>query len=132
MIELPASWRVLLVQSLDEFCADLDDTDDTDAIAESVIEIIEDTAAEVSSIDAEDLLPSIEAELEDHDSLAEALSERFQEDDDDFDWTGELIVRQLEKVVELEYADHGGADGDVGFFEDETGAEFVGEDEDDF
>lgn len=119
MIELPQQWRVLLVQSLDEYLGDLDDTDDTDAITEQVTECIEDAATEVAGVEAEDLLSKFEAELTDASSLAGALSEAI-ESDFDFDYTGEAIVAAIEQLVEIEYLESDDDHDDAGLFGDEN------------
>jgi len=112
MIELPQRWRALLVQSLDEYLGELDDTDDTDAITEVVTERIEDVATEVNGVEAEDLLSQFESQLANSSSLAGALSDVIDADAD-FDYTGEAIVSAIEQLCEIEYmesdADHDAA-----------------------
>jgi hypothetical protein len=127
MIELPQRWRVLLVQSLDEYFDDLDDTDDTDAITEVVTERIEDAATEVSGVEAEDLLSQFEAQLDGASSLAGALSDLIDADSD-FDYTGEAIAAAIEQLCEIEYLEADADRDDAGFFG--SGDEYDGDDDD--
>ena len=117
MIELPQQWRTLLVQSLDEYLTELDDTDDTDAITEQATELMQDAAAEVAGVEAEDLVAQLEAELDGSSSLAGALAEVIEEDFD-FDYTGEAIVLAIEQLCEIEYLDADDQHDDAGFFGD--------------
>lgn len=117
MIELPQQWRTLLVQSLDEYLTELDDTDDTDAITEQATELMQEAAAEVAGVEAEDLVAQLEAELDGSSSLAGALAEAI-EDDFDFDYTGEAIVVAIEQLCEIEYLDSDDQHDDAGFFGD--------------
>ena len=117
MIELPQQWRTLLVQSLDEYLTELDDTDDTDAITEQATELMQDAAAEVAGVESEDLVAQLEAELDGSSSLAGALAEAI-EDDFDFDFTGEAIVLAIEQLCEIEYLDSDDQHDDAGFFGD--------------
>lgn len=117
MIELPQQWRTLLVQSLDEYLTELDDTDDTDAITEQATELMQDAAAEVAGVESEDLVAQLEAELDGSSSLAGALAEAI-EDDFDFDYTGEAIVLAIEQLCEIEYLDSDDQHDDAGFFGD--------------
>lgn len=126
MIELPQQWRTLLVQALDEYLGELDDIDDTDAITEVVAEKIEDVAAEVSGVDAEDLLSQLEAQLDDSSSLAGALAELI-ESDFDFDYTGEALVAAIEQLCEIEYIEADEDHDSAGLF---GGEDFEDEDED--
>jgi len=117
MIELPQQWRVLLVQSLDEYLGELDDTDDTDAITEHATECMQEAAVEVGGIEAEDLLAQLEAQLDESTSLAGALAEMI-EDDFDFDYTGEAIISAVEPLCEIEYLDADDDHDDAGLFGD--------------
>lgn len=128
MIELPQQWRVLLVQSLDEYLDELDDTDDTDAIAEVITERIEDCAAEVAGIDAEDLVSKLEAELDETPNLAGALTD-VMDSDFDFDFTGESIVSAIEQLCEIEYLESDAEHDDAGLFG--SGDGFDDDDDDD-
>jgi len=126
MIVLPQQWRVLLVQSLDEYLGELDDTDDTDAITEHATECIQEAAAEVGGIEAEELLSQLEAQLDEATSLAGALAEMIEEDFD-FDYTGEALVAAIEQLCEIEYLDADDDHDDAGLFGDAE--EFDDEDE---
>jgi len=117
MIELPQQWRVHLVQSLDEYLGELDDTDDTDAITEHATECMQEAAVEVGGIEAEDLLAQLEAQLDESTSLAGALAEMI-EDDFDFDYTGEAIISAVEQLCEIEYLDADDDHDDAGLFGD--------------
>lgn len=127
MIELPQQWRVFLVQSLDEFLGELDDTDDTDAITEVVTERIEDVATEVNGVEAEDLLSQFEAQLANSSSLAGALSDVI-DSDADFDFTGEAIVSTIEQLCEIEYIQSDVEHDTAGLFG--SGEDFDNDDDD--
>lgn len=121
MLELPQSMRELLVEHLDDYCEKLDDTSDTDAIAEAVVEAIEAVGQEVTSINAEEIVSQLEASGELDASLVEVLEDAFASSSG-FDYSGEEIVTLIEKLCEIEWMDAEEED-DAGFFGTEVESE---------
>ena len=115
MVELPFSLRSLLVQSLDEYCERLDTDTDADVIAEAAVEHIETMAEEFSSVDAEDIVPELEATMEKTKSLVIGLSDYF-EANPDVELSGEEILQQIERLCEVEWINPDGDEEDLGFF----------------
>lgn len=101
MVELPQTMRDLFVDQLDEYCETLDDTSDTEAIAEHIVELLETLAAETGGVE-DDLVGQLEASGELEASLLEVLQDAF-ESDPDFEYTGEEIVSLIEKLCEIEW-----------------------------
>ena len=81
MVELPYSLRVLLVEAINEYCERMDPGTDSDVTAEAVVEQLETVAEEISSVDAEDIIPSLEATMENGHSLVIALSDHLEATD---------------------------------------------------
>ncbi len=118
MVELPFSLRSLLVQALDEYCERMDSDTDADVIAEAVVEQFETVAEEFSSVDAEDIIPNLEATMEGNHSLVIALSDHF-EAHPDAELNGEEFLQQVEKLCEIEWTNPDGEEEDLGFFGNE-------------
>jgi len=114
MLELPHSMRDLLVEQLDDYCEKLDDTSDTDAIAEAIVEMIEAVGQEVTAIEAEEIVSQLEASGELDASLVEVLEEAFATNSG-FDYTGDEIVTLIAKLCEIDWLDADEED-DAGFF----------------
>lgn len=114
MIELPHTWRVLLVESLNDYCDSIDDTSTADDIAEAVIEQMEAVAAEVTGVEAEGVVGDLEDSMEEDDGLVEALGSRLRDLDE---LTGEQLVSTVEAVCEIEYLDADADDEAAGFFD---------------
>jgi capsid protein len=124
MMELPSSMRELLVEQLNEFCENLDDTSDTSAIAEQVVELIEQVTHEVPGVSSADIISRLESSGEMDASLSEVLEDTF-DSAASFDYTGEELVTLLEKLCEIEWLDGDEEEGGSGFF----GAEADGEED---
>ena len=119
MIELPFALRSLLVEAIGEYCERLDPGTDVDVIAEAVVEQFETVAEEVSSVDAEDILPSLESTLEGTKNLVVGISD-YLEAHPDMELTGEGFIQLVEKLCEIEWTDPDGEDEGSGFFGDEV------------
>ncbi len=117
MLELPASFRTLLVERLDEYCENLDNTFDAAGIAESFIETIESVAQEVTQIDAEAILSQLESAIEDGTNLVESLEEHLKQTGTE-GANGERMLGILETVCELEWLEDDVETG--GFFSDDA------------
>jgi hypothetical protein len=122
MLELPAGMRELLIEQLDEYCENMDDTSDTDAIAEAVVELVESVAQEVSGVDAEEIISKLETSGELDASLVEVLEEHFAKSAS-LEFSGEDIVTMLEKICEIEWSDPDDDEGGSGFFGEEPEGE---------
>ncbi len=119
MLELPGSMRALLVEHLEEYCENLDDTSDTDAIAEAIVEVIEATGQEATGVDAEEIVSQLEASGELDATLIEVLDDVFSRNPD-FDYTAEEIVGLLEKLCEIEWLNEEEEEEAASFFSDGT------------
>ena len=119
MIELPYSLRTLLVEAIGEYCERLDPGTDPDVIAEAVVEQFETVAEELSSVDAEDIIPSLEGTMEESRSLVIAISDHL-EANPDMDLGGEELIQLVEKLCEIEWTNPDGEDEGAGFFGDEV------------
>ena len=117
MVELPYSLRVLLVEAINEYCERMDPGTDSDVIAEAVVEQLETVAEEISSVDAEDIIPSLEGTMENGHSLVIALSDHL-ESADQSELTGEELMALVEKFCEIEWTDADGEEEGAGFFGD--------------
>lgn len=115
MVELPFSLRSLLVSALDEYCERMDPDTDADVIAEAVVEQFETVSEEFSSVDAEDIVPNLEATMEVKGSLVISLSDYF-EAHPDTELSGEEFLQQVEKLCEIEWTNPDGEEEDLGFF----------------
>ena len=122
MVELPFSLRSLLVQALDEYCERLDTDTDADVIAEAAVEHIETIAEEFSSVDAEDIVPHLEATMEKTNSLVIELSDYFDANPD-LELAGEEILQQIERLCEVEWTNPDGEEEDLGFFGNDDGVD---------
>jgi hypothetical protein len=129
MIELPNVWRKLLVDSLDDYCASLDGTSDADEIAEAVVEQIEVVAAEAIGVEAEGIVSRLEESMEADGGLVEVLGARLNDDDLESVESGEVLLRVIEALCEIEYltSDDDDDDETAGFFD--TSATYDEDDE---
>lgn len=116
MLELPLTWRTLLVESLENYCDTLDETSEPDDVAEAVIEQAEAISEQISGVEAEGIVSLMEEGMEDDaGSLIEELVEAVREMDDDV--SGELLMRAIERLTEIEYTEDGDDDEAGGFFD---------------
>ena len=123
MVELPYSLRVLLVEAINEYCERMDPGTDSDVIAEAVVEQLETVAEEISSVDAEDIIPSLEATMENGHSLVIALSDHLEATDQS-ELSGEELMALVEKFCEIEWTNADGEEDGAGFFGDEVDEDY--------
>ena len=123
MVELPYSLRVLLVEAINEYCERMDPGTDSDVTAEAVVEQLETVAEEISSVDAEDIIPSLEATMENGHSLVIALSDHLEATDQS-ELSGEELMALVEKFCEIEWTDADGEEEGAGFFGDEVDEDY--------
>jgi len=118
MVELPKGLRTTLVQALDEYFEDLDDTSDRAAVTEFIIESIELAAEETDSVDG-DILGQLQESTESDVSLVEQIEESLNKLNE---FTGEEIVELLEQLCEIEWlgSDDDGDELTAGFFGEGT------------
>lgn len=116
MIELPLSWRTLLIEALDQYCDGIDETTTRDDVAEAVVEQAEAIAEQVNGVAAETILGQLEDSLEDGGRLVEVIASNL--DDDLEELTGSQLVEGIEALCEIEYIESD---------QDEEGAGFFGE-----
>jgi hypothetical protein len=119
MVELPYSLRSLLVEAIGEYCERLDPGTDADVIAEAVVEQFETVAEELSSVDAEDILPSLESTMEGTRSLVIALSDHLEANPGQ-ELGGEEVMQMVEKLCEIDWTNPDGEEEGSGFFGDEV------------
>ncbi len=118
MVELPASFRTLLIQSLDEYFQDLDDTSDLSAICEAIVESIDGIAEHIESA-PDDASVQLQHSTDYEASLVEVLEEGIKEEIH-FEFTGEEVLATIERLCEVEWLGSGNED-------DELTADFFGE-----
>lgn len=116
MLELPQSWRMLLVSALDDYCETLDDTSDLDAVCEAILEQVESVSAEVAGVDGENIVSLLEDQLQNPGNMSEALSEYIMARKN-FEWVGEEIALAFETLCELDYIESDDQHDDAGLFD---------------
>lgn len=115
MIELPLSWRTLLVEALDQYCDGIDETTTRDDVAEAMVEQAEAIAEQVHTVESETLLAQLEDSLEDGGRLVEALAGGLDQDLEEL--TGRQLVEVLEALCEIDYLETDEDDDAAGFFD---------------
>lgn len=115
MIELPLSWRTLLVEALDQYCDGIDETTTRDDVAEALVEQAEAIAEQVHGVESETLLAQLEDSLEDGGRLVEAVAGGLDHDLEEL--TGRQLVEVLEALCEIDYLETDEDDEAAGFFD---------------
>ena len=115
MIELPLSWRTLLVEALDQYCDGIDETTTRDDVAEALVEQAEAIAEQVHGVESETLLAQLEDSLEDGGRLVEAVASGLDHDLEEL--TGRQLVELLEALCEIDYLETDEDDEAAGFFD---------------
>lgn len=115
MIELPLSWRTLLVEALDQYCDGVDETTTRDDVAEAMVEQAEEIAEQVHGVESETLLAQLEDSLEDGGRLVEAIAGGLEHDLEEL--TGRQLVEVLEALCEIDYLETDEDDEAAGFFD---------------
>ncbi len=99
-MELPSGIREDLIDELDQFLDSIGDPD-----AEQVVNyLLEQLEVNAEDHDLDDIVAEMEDEGGVDGSLAEVLESEL-ESTDDFEFTGEEVVRLLERVVGIEWDD---------------------------
>jgi hypothetical protein len=134
MIELPQKMREGLIEQIDSYIENTG-SGDPEALAEYVVQVIQNAAEEAQVADGADIISQMEASGELEGGLDEVLQEAV-ENAGDVELTAEEIINIVEKLCEVEWVtpdDEDEADeGPAGFFDDTDNGFGEEEEEEDY
>lgn len=102
MIQLPHEMRNTVLEQLDEYLEAQHSQPDAESVAAYVVEVLGTVAEELKLGDADELVTRLEASGELEASLQEVLEEEL-EGDDELEYSGEELLRVVEKVCDIEW-----------------------------
>ncbi len=109
MIELPKSMRQMIIDQMDENFGLVGKDGAAEDFAQAVIDAIEASADELDDETGDEIVSHLEASGELEDSLEDTMAAGF-EDDPEFDYIGEAVMRLIERMCNIKWSEEASVD----------------------